>query len=68
MDGDFYRQRTEHAPLKCFKCGPVDHLIVKIPKPPKDNNKRLKNVRFKKRGNCASEENPITVMIITIKR
>ena len=35
--GDLDRQQTERAPCKCFRCGYVDNLIAKSPKPPKDN-------------------------------
>ena len=34
-----YQQRTERTPHKIFRCGYVDNLISKCPKPPKDNKK-----------------------------
>ena len=40
-------------PCKCFICGSEDHLITKFPKPPKENEKRQKQVRFNEKGNCA---------------
>ena len=33
-------------PRKCFRCGSEDHMIAKCPKPPKDNEKQRKQVRF----------------------
>ena len=35
----------ESPPRKCFRCGSEDHIIAKCPKPPKDNEKRKKQVR-----------------------
>ena len=49
-------RRTERTPCKCFRCGSEDHLISKCPKPPKDNEKRRKQVRFSERGNRASQK------------
>ena len=43
----------EGLPRKCFRCGSEDHLIAKCPKPPKDNEKRRKEVRFNEKGNSA---------------
>ena len=40
-------------PQKCFRCGSEDHIIAKLPKPPKDNDKRRKQVRLNERGNRA---------------
>ena len=37
---------TELPPRKCFRCGSENHMIAKCPKPPKDNEKRRKQVRF----------------------
>ena len=37
-------------------CGSLDHLIDKLPKPPKDNNKLQKKVSFNERGNHASQK------------
>ena len=39
-------RRTEHTPRKCFRFGSEKHMIAKFPKPPKDNKKRRKQVRF----------------------
>ena len=50
-DGDLDRQQTEYTPCKCFRCGSVDHLIAKCPKPSKDKGKQRKRVRFNERGN-----------------
>ena len=50
------KQRNERTSRICFRCKSVDHLISKCPKPPKDNKKRQKHVRFNKRGNCASQK------------
>ena len=47
------KQRTEHTP----RCGYVDHIIAKFPKPPKDNKKQWKQVRLNERGNPASQKN-----------
>ena len=46
-------------PQKCFKCGSEDHLIAKFPKPPKDNEKRKKQVHSNEKGNrtCNNGEN-----------
>ena len=41
----------ELTPWKCFRCGSEDHMIVKFPKPPKDNEKHRKQVRFNEKGN-----------------
>ena len=38
---------------KCFRYGSEDHMIAKCPKPPKDNEKRIKQVRFNEKGNSA---------------
>ena len=44
---------TENPPQKCFRCGSEDHMIAKCPKPPKDKEKRRKQVCFNEKGNCA---------------
>ena len=44
-------RRTERTSQKCFRCGSEEHLIGKRPKPPKDNEKRRKQVCFNERGN-----------------
>ena len=43
----------EHTPRKCFRCGSEYHMIAKCPKPPKENEKRQKQVRLNKKGNRA---------------
>ena len=43
----------ERTPRKCFRCGSVDHLTAKFPKPPKDNEKRRKQVCFNENFNHA---------------
>ena len=48
-------RQTERTPRKCFRCGSENHLIEKYPKPPKDNEKRRKQVRFNEKGNCACD-------------
>ena len=55
MAGDLENRQTEQAPRNIFKCGSKDHLIAKSLKPPKDNRKRQKQVRFNDKGNCACD-------------
>ena len=43
----------ECTPRKCFICGSEYYMISKCPKPPKDNSKRQKQVRFNEKGNRA---------------
>ena len=50
------RQQSERTPRKCFRCGSIDNLIAKCPKPHKDNKKQLKTVCFNERGICASQK------------
>ena len=38
---------------KCFRCGSVDHMIAKFPKPPEDSEKRRKSEKSKEKGNRA---------------
>ena len=38
---------------KLFRCGSEDHMIMKCPKPPKDNEKRRKQVRSNEKVNRA---------------
>ena len=45
----------EHTPRKCFRCGYEDHLIAKCPKPPKENDKRQKQVLFNENFNHACD-------------
>ena len=42
--GDLDRQQTERTPCKYFRCGSIDHLIAKHPKP-------QKTFCFNERGN-----------------
>ena len=37
--------------VKCYRCGSEDHMIAKCPKPPKDNEKRRKQVSFNEKVN-----------------
>ena len=39
-------RNTERPPRKCFRCGSEDHMIEKCPNPPKDNEKRRRQVCF----------------------
>ena len=48
-------KNSERPPQKCFRCGSEDHMIAKCPKPPKDNDKRRKQVRFNEKCNCACD-------------
>ena len=45
----------ERPPRKCFRCGSEDHMITKCPKPPRDNEKRRKQVRFNEKVNRARD-------------
>ena len=57
--GDSENRQTKRTPRKCFRCGSEDHIIVKCPKPPKENEKRRKQVLFKEKGNraCDNDKN-----------
>ena len=46
-------RQTERTPQKCFIFGSQDHLIIKFLKPPKENEKRQKQVRFNEKGDRA---------------
>ena len=50
---------SERPPQKYFRCVTEDQMIAKCPKPPKDNEKRCKQVRFNEKGNrsCNSCKN-----------
>ena len=52
-------RQTDQISRKCFRCGSEDHLISKCPKPPKDNEKRQKQVFSNEKGNraCDNSEN-----------
>ena len=41
----------ELTPQKCFRCGSEEHMIAKCPNPPKDNDKRRREVRFNEKVN-----------------
>ena len=49
------KQRAERTPRECFRCVSVDRVIAKFPKPPKYKEKQRNQIRFKERGNCASQ-------------
>ena len=57
--GDLDKRCTERTPRKCFGCVSEDHLIAKLPNPPKENVKRRKQVRFNEKINraCGNGEN-----------
>ena len=57
--GDSDNIQTERTPRKCFRCGSEDHLIAKCPKPPKENEKRRKQVRLNEKVNrsCDNRKN-----------
>ena len=38
-----------------LRCGSKDNMIKTFPKPPKDNEKRRKQVRFNEKCNCACD-------------
>ena len=46
-------KNLECPPRKCLRCESEYHMIAKCPKPPKDNDKRRKQVRFNEKGNPA---------------
>ena len=48
-------RHMERTPRKCYICGYEDHMIEKCSKPPKDNEKRQKQVRFNEKGNHACD-------------
>ena len=49
----------ERPPQKCFGCESEDHMVLKFPKPPKDNEKRRNKVCFNEKCNraCNNSEN-----------
>ena len=53
------KRNSERPPQKFFRCRSEYHIIAKCPKPPKDNEKRRKQVRFNEKGNhaCNDSEN-----------
>ena len=48
-------RNSERQPRKCFRCGSEDHIIAKCPKPPKDNEKKRKQVSFNEKFNRACD-------------
>ena len=54
--GDLEKLRAELTPHKCFRCGCIDHIVAKCPKPPRENEKLQKKVRFNERGNRAPQK------------
>ena len=48
-------RQTEQTPRKCFRCEFGDHLIAKFPKPPKDDEKRRKQLHFNEKCNRACD-------------
>ena len=46
-------RQTGRTPRKWFRCESEDHLIENFPKPPKDYEKRWKQVSFYEKGNRA---------------
>ena len=48
-------KNSDRPPWKCFRCGSEYHMIAKCPKPPKDNEKRRKSVRFNEKVNRACD-------------
>ena len=48
-------RRTERTPQKFFRCGYEDNLIAKCPNPPKENEKRRKQVCFNEKYNRACD-------------
>ena len=53
--GVSYNRNSERTPCKFYRCGYEGHMIVKCPKPPKDNEKQRKQVLFIEKGNCACD-------------
>ena len=47
---DLDKQQTDRKSRQYFRCRHEYHLISKCPKPPKDIEKKLNQVRFSKRG------------------
>ena len=48
-------RNSERLPRKCFKCGSEDHMVTKCPKPPKDNEKWQRKLRFNETSSCACD-------------
>ena len=67
MADDLDKQQTERIPRKCFRCGYKDHLIAKLPKPPKDNKKQHNQVYISGKVIMHRIKNLRTVIMIMIK-
>ena len=52
-------RQMKRTPQIWFRCGSENHIIAKCPKPPKDNEKRQKQVLFNEKGNraCGNSKN-----------
>ena len=50
-------RNMERPPRKSFRYRYEDHMIAKFPKPPKDNEKQRRQVRFNEKVNCACDNN-----------
>ena len=48
-------RNSERPPRKCYRCVSEDHMIAKCPKPPKDDEKRRKQVSFNEKVNHACD-------------
>ena len=66
--GDLEKQQIERTHHKCFSCGSEDHIIAKFQKPPKDNEKRRKQVDFSEKGNRAFKKDVIAAIMKITKR
>ena len=64
---DLERQKIELPPRKFVRCGHVDHLICKCPKPGKDNKNEEGTSVLMKMVIVHRKNNPRIVMMITIK-
>ena len=53
MAGDLDKRLTERTHQKYCICLSEDHLVEKCPNPPKENEKKQKQVRFIEKGNHA---------------
>ena len=54
-------RQTERTPRKRFRCGSEDDLIAKFPKPPKENEKRQKQVLLMNKAIVHATTERITV-------
>ena len=60
LGGDFDNRQMEQTPRKCFRCGSQDHLVSKCMKPPKENEKQIKQEGSNEKGNRASDNSKNT--------